>query len=129
MIVGSLQRHLSQRRGEGLWPPARVGGRSAAGAGKRGTGLVGVVGVEPPGHGFRRNLERLSPGRPLQGFEVDIRQPAFADQVFHLGGDFGREPGLKRFFLTALACLASSISVSHSRELTSIRVLTSWRNR
>ena len=72
------------------------------------TGLVGVVGVEPPGHGFRRNLERLSPGRPLQGFEVDIRQPAFADQVFHLGGDFGREPGLKRFFLTALACLASS---------------------
>ena len=93
------------------------------------TGLVGVVGVEPPGHGFRRNLERLSPGRPLQGFEVDIRQPAFADQVFHLGGDFGREPGLKSFFLTALACLASSISVSHSRELTSIRVLTSWRNR
>ena len=125
MIVGPLQRHLSQRRGEGLWPPARVGGRSAAGAGKRGTGLVGVVGVEPPGHGFRRNLERLSPGRPLQGFEVDIRQPAFADQVFHLGGD---EPGLKRFFLTALACLASSISVSHSRELLD-QGLDQWRNR
>jgi hypothetical protein len=73
--------------------------------------LIGVILIEPPLNGTRRNCQRLTAGRGLDGFQIQIAGCARADQRVDFVGDFLFEDFFEApFFAAAVASATSSTS-------------------
>jgi hypothetical protein len=122
VVVGTLERHRPQGRGEGLLPAAGVAGRFAtARAGQRQPVEVGSVGVELAldhscGHG-----QRLLPRPQLDGFEAQIVNAARPYERLDLGEDVGLEGPLEPLFSAPWASEPAAASSSASAHCSQAR--------
>ena len=71
VVIRPLQARRSEHGLEAFGPTTRVASRLTAGAGCRGTDVVGEIGIEPPLHCPRRQLEGSPAHGRLQGLEVE----------------------------------------------------------
>jgi hypothetical protein len=90
---------------------------SPAGAGQFRSPMIARIRVEPLFQGVRRQAQSLSPGRQLDGFQIEIGERRVAYEGLDFLGDFVCEVRVKPFFSASRLEAAAEPSNSRSAQI------------